>query len=178
VLVHHGELTLESRSITRNRLRAMNDDTELQIREATASDAAELSPLLAELGYPTPPELVRARLSALGELDAHALVAVRAGRVIALATVQQTRYLHRPPDMRLTSLVVSSTERGTGIGRRMMDEVERRGRAEGCARVELTSGSTRDNAHAFYEHLGYEAQSRRFTRPLGSEQAASTTSPG
>jgi len=155
----------------------MSEDAELQIREATGDDAAALSPLLAELGYPTPPDLVRARLEAVAELDGHALVATRAGRVVALATVQQTRYLHRPPDMRLTSLVVSSTERGTGIGRRMMDEVERRGRAEGCARVELTSGSTRAAAHAFYEHLGYEAQSRRFARPLGSEPPAQTGAP-
>jgi GNAT superfamily N-acetyltransferase len=141
-------------------------DDGVVVRDATLEDAEALAPLLAELGYPTPPEVIRARLPALAEMRGRALVAVRGGRIVASATVQRTRYLHRPDDLRLTSLVVASTERGTGVGRLMMREVERLAQAEGCARVELTSGVTRAGAHAFYEHLGYEAQSRRFAKPL------------
>ena len=141
-------------------------DAHASVRDATEDDAEALAPLLGELGYPTPPEVVRARLSALAEFRGRALVAVRDGRVVASATVQRTRYLHRPDDLRLTSLVVAATERGTGLGRLLMREVERLAQAEGCARVELTSGVSRAGAHAFYEHLGYEAQSRRFAKPL------------
>jgi GNAT superfamily N-acetyltransferase len=141
---------------------------DIVIREARPEDAERLAELVAELGYPTPAPLILRRLAALPETGGRALVAVRGGRIVGLATMQQTRYLHRPNDARLTSLVVASSERGGGIGRRLVEEVERRGAADGCARLELTSGLTRSGAHAFYEHLGYETQSRRFVKALGS----------
>jgi GNAT superfamily N-acetyltransferase len=144
---------------------------DVSIREAGPEDAEAISALVAQFGYPTPPEVVRQRLPAMAEIGGRALVAVVGGRVVGLATMQQTRYLHRPNDARLSSLVVSSDVRGEGIGRRLVEAVERRGAEAGCARLELTSGSTRAGAHAFYEHLGYETQSRRFVKPIGGAPA-------
>jgi GNAT superfamily N-acetyltransferase len=141
---------------------------DVTIREAGPEDAQALSALVAELGYPTPASVVVQRLNAMAQIGGQALVAVQAGRIVGLATLQQTRYLHRPNDTRLSSLVVSSSVRGAGIGRLLVEEVERRAAVDGCARLELTSGSTRAGAHAFYEHLGYETQSRRFVKPLGA----------
>ena len=45
---------------------------------------------------------------------------------------------------RITALVVTPTAQGRGLGRQLLREAERRARAAGAARIELTSGSQRD----------------------------------
>jgi GNAT superfamily N-acetyltransferase len=69
---------------------------------------------------------------------------------------------------RVTALVVTPTAQGLGIGRALLKEAERRARAGGAARIELTSGSQRTEAHAFYRACGYGDGTVRFVKPLGS----------
>ena len=65
---------------------------------------------------------------------------------------------------RITSLVVDPGHRQCGIGRLLVAAVEEFGRAHGCIRFEVTSGDHRPEAHAFYEHLGYKLDCRRFVK--------------
>ena len=55
-----------------------------------------------------------------------------------------------------------------GIGRQLLKEAERRARSGGAARIELTSGSQRTEAHAFYRACGYKDSSVRFVKQLGA----------
>ncbi|GAB5468752.1 MAG: GNAT family N-acetyltransferase [Rhodospirillales bacterium] len=52
---------------------------------------------------------------------------------------------------------VAAAQRGGGLGRRMFDWAIAESRARGCALVQLTSDRTRDDAHRFYERLGFVA---------------------
>jgi GNAT superfamily N-acetyltransferase len=158
----------EAASHPRSRALIVSTGEGISIRDAHVDDAPALSALVAQLGYPTPPAVVRERLLGLSTIGGRALVAEREGRVVGLATMQQTRSLHRVPDARLTSLVVDEAERGAGLGRLLLAEVERWAVREGCGRLELTSGFARAGAHAFYEHLGYETQSKRFVKSLAA----------
>ncbi|MFC9172764.1 GNAT family N-acetyltransferase [Streptomyces sp. NPDC057107] len=47
-------------------------------------------------------------------------------------------------------LVTGPESRGRGVGAYLLAELERRGRAAGCLRVELDSGTTNVQAHRFY----------------------------
>ena len=68
---------------------------------------------------------------------------------------------------RITALVVTPSAQGRGLGRQLLREAERRARAAGAARVELTSGSQRADAHAFYKACGYSDGTLRFIKRLG-----------
>jgi GNAT superfamily N-acetyltransferase len=52
-------------------------------------------------------------------------------------------------------LVTSSERRSAGVGKAILDELERRAREAGCSRLSLDSGVNRHDAHRFYlrEHL-------------------------
>ena len=52
---------------------------------------------------------------------------------------------------------VAALRRGTGLGRRMIEEAVARARAAGCGLVQLTTDRQREDAHRFYEELGFVA---------------------
>jgi hypothetical protein len=83
-------------------------DVTVEIREATAADAAALAELLAELGYPTVASDVPARMERFtAKGNGRILVAVD-GFVRAFAAVEVTYPIHRPePVAHLTAFAVS-----------------------------------------------------------------------
>jgi len=54
-----------------------------------------------------------------------------------------------------------------GIGRLLLREAETLARAAGAVRIELTSASQRQDAHAFYRACGYGDGALRFVKRLG-----------
>lgn len=146
--------------------------TDVVVREATADDAAAVASLLAELGYPWTPEVVAERLAALNAVGNTALVAQRGDDVVGVLTLSVMLVLHRPrPVGRISAFVVNERCRGQGIGRTMVAAAERHLAGRGCGLVEVTSNRRREEAHAFYERLGYERTSYRFAKPLESSAA-------
>lgn len=135
-----------------------------RIRYAVADDATALSALLAELEFSTSPGEVRQRLQAMHEV---VLVAVRREQIVGLVTLNIMQVLHRPtPVGRVSTLVVAKLERGKGTGRALTAAAERILKERGCGLVEITSNFRREDAHAFYGHIGYEATSVRFKKEL------------
>ena len=56
----------------------------------------------------------------------------------------------------IVGLVVSSKARRSGIGRRLIAEVERWAASLGAERVVVRSNTKRDESHRFYPAMGYE----------------------
>ena len=52
---------------------------------------------------------------------------------------------------------VAASQRGAGLGRRMIGWAVDEARARGCALVQLTTDKRRADAHRFYESLGFTA---------------------
>jgi GNAT superfamily N-acetyltransferase len=94
------------------------------------------------------------------------LVAVYNSNVIGMALLHRTRFLHRPPDGRIVSLVISETYRSRGVGARLIEAAESVFRNSGCGRVEVTSGAAREAAHRFYVRAGYSEHPKRFIKIL------------
>src|SRR5262245_15637300 len=136
----------------------------IQIRPASAADAPALSQLFHELGFPSSAAEITDRLKAMPSL---VLVAIEAGEVVGTATTNIMHVLHRPrPVGRLSALIVAEKQRGKGIGQALVHAVEESLRARGCGLLEVTSNLERQDAHAFYQHLGYEITSYRFKKIL------------
>ena len=137
---------------------------EIEIRQAIEADAQVIADLLEELGYPSKPANVLDRLRSLDRTGDLALVAVIDTQVVGLILLHRTPFLHRPPDGRISTLVVAQTHRGNGIGSLLVKEAEKIFCQWGCGRIELTSGAQRDAAHRFYERLGYVEKPKRFIK--------------
>lgn len=62
---------------------------------------------------------------------------------------------------------VHSSTRGSGLGAALMEWAHEQGRDRGVAIVQLTSDKRREDAHRFYERLGYAASHEGFKLELG-----------
>jgi GNAT superfamily N-acetyltransferase len=54
------------------------------------------------------------------------------------------------------SVRVAASQRGQGLGREMMEWTIERAKARGANIVQLTTHKSRENAHRFYERLGFK----------------------
>ena len=140
------------------------------LRNAVLADADDVARLLAEMGYPCDIDEAAERIDAIAGNDRQALVvARREGAVCGLIAIDFMYYLPLgTTTCRVTALVVSPTAQGLGIGRQLLKDAERRARSGGAARIELTSGSQRTEAHAFYRACGYSDGTVRFIKRLGT----------
>jgi aminoglycoside 6'-N-acetyltransferase I len=141
---------------------------DVEIRQLRHEDAAAVAGLLGQLGYPAPPEAVERRL--VGLLDSEAdlqLVAVEGSRIVGLAGLQLGLSLeYDGPVGKLSELVVDEDHRGQGLGRMMVQAVEREARARGCVLLYLTTAHRRKSAHAFYERVGFVETGKRYVKEL------------
>jgi GNAT superfamily N-acetyltransferase len=139
----------------------------LTVRDAQAADAEPIAGLLAQLGYPTQASAVEARLENLAIVGDRVVLAELDGGAVGLAHLQVTPAIeHQRPVARIAALVVDEQHRGRGIGRALVDELETEARQRGCGLLFLTTSERRDDAHAFYEQLGFEQSGRRYGRTL------------
>ena len=136
------------------------------IRSAQPDDAPAVAELLATLGYPSPVASVAQRIiDCTASATTAVFVAASAQRIAGVASFHCIPLFHADGFLgRITSLVVAPTFRKRGIGRLLVAAAEEFAWAHGCARIEVTSGDHRPDAHAFYEHLGYQLDCRRFIK--------------
>jgi GNAT superfamily N-acetyltransferase len=136
------------------------------IRRAVAADLPRLVELLLSGALPgapnteEPTDAGRYR-DALEEIQAaggEVLVAERRGEVVGFSQLLVFRHLQAKGGLcaELESVHVHAGDRGTGVGSALVRAAVDRARALGCYRVQLTSNRQREDAHRFYESLGFE----------------------
>ena len=98
----------------------------------------------------------------------HLVVADRDGRVVGTLQLTVQPGLSRRGATRtiVEGVRVATSERGTGLGTRLLEWAEEESRRLGCALVQLTSDATRLDAHRFYERLGFEKSHVGFKKVL------------
>jgi len=98
----------------------------------------------------------------------HLIVGEGEGRIVATCQVTYISGLSLRAARRaqVESVRVASDLRGHGIGRLMMDEVERRARAAGCALIQLTMNKSRTGSDQFYQRLGFTPSHIGYKRDL------------
>ena len=104
------------------------------------------------------------------ERDRHQLLAVaeRDDRIIGVMQLTFIPGLTRRGMWRgqIEGVRVAAAERGSGVGRRMLEWAIDECRKHGCGLVQLTSDEQRADAHRFYEALGFRATHRGYKLPL------------
>lgn len=128
----------------------------LSIRAMQNGDVSALEPLLRQLGYDLEPDEIARRLAIVMEAPGHSLdVAERDNRIVGFIHFYARAAIEKPPEVIVQALVVDDRLRGGGIGRRLMQRAEDWAAANGYPSVALGTQTRRDDAHAFYERLGY-----------------------
>ncbi|USQ89338.1 GNAT family N-acetyltransferase [Streptomyces phaeoluteigriseus] len=139
---------------------------DLEIRAAVAEDVPAIVGMLADdpLGARREsPDDLAPYVSALERISAdpnqRLVVAVRGGRVVGTLQLTIVPGLSRRGATRsiIEGVRVHADERGSGLGTRFIEWAIEESRREDCRLVQLTSDSTRTDAHRFYERLGFEA---------------------
>ena len=126
------------------------------LRRAEARDAADVAHLATQLGYPTDAESMRERLEAAqvsGQRDV--IVAERDGRVRGWIEVIIVESVASDPFAEIHGLIVDETERGGGLGARLVAAAEAWAVQRGMQRMRVRSNVARDRTRKFYEKHGY-----------------------
>jgi len=135
------------------------------IRKPCMEDAAAITDLCFQLGYPTEPDGVSARLAELAEDVEHAVYVAELKHQGLVGWVHAFVYkpFHCDYMAEVAGLVVDKACRGKGAGKRLMQAVEAWAMDKGCAVVSLRSNIIRKEAHIFYQNLGYEIVKESYT---------------
>lgn len=141
----------------------------ITIREATADDASAIQEISTnDLGYPCQKKLVQYRLEHLDCSRERVFVAVDEQKVIGFIQAEVYNLLYQPSSINVLGLAVAQAYRGYGAGRLLMEKAEQWAKQQNINKVRLNSASQRENAHQFYQHLGYKntKTQKRFTKEL------------
>ena len=142
--------------------------SDLTIRAGELNDAATLAQLMCELGYRTTTSAMQMRLQRIATDERlRTFVAVCDGKVCGMiSTLTYPSIEHDDFSGRIVALVINSTMRRRGIGRALIVTAEKDFAQREISRVALNTRLDREDAHKFYESLGYERNGWRFVKQL------------
>jgi ribosomal protein S18 acetylase RimI-like enzyme len=140
----------------------------LTIRDARLIDAPALAALMCELGYETSnAEMCQRLKSILTDPRFRTFVAEIDKTVCGMiGTLAHASHEHNDFSGKIVALVVSKKQRRSGIGRALIAAAEKDFANRKVMRVSLTTRFTREEAHQFYEALGYSRTGFRFAKNL------------
>lgn len=89
------------------------------------------------------------------------------GSVVGLVTTVETLAIDHPNGyIKVNGLAVLPEFQHHGIGKMLMERVEKLASERNISLIGLASGFQRTNAHEFYEHLGYQKLSFWFRKKI------------
>lgn len=136
----------------------------LDIRPASAADAARIAQLFVQLGYDAVADDVERRLQ---RTDGVTLVAANGGQVLGVLVMHLIAPLHvARPWAVISSLVVDEAARSNGAGAALIAHAQELAMARDCAHIELSCSERRTQAHAFYAAQGFEEVRKRLVKRL------------
>ncbi|MFC2014679.1 GNAT family N-acetyltransferase [Chloroflexota bacterium] len=144
------------------------------IRAATEEDIPRILELYGELVITTSPTELRRSPDANDYRQAFAQISANAGNELLVAEedgkVIGTLVLIIVPNLShgglpwagIENMFVDISFRRRGIGKLLMDYAVVRAKESGCYKIQLISDKRREEAHGFYQAMGYEASSHGF----------------
>lgn len=138
------------------------------IRAAGLNDAPDLAVLMCELGYQTNSAEMERRLRLILSNPMYkTFVAVLDGCICGMVgTLTCPSFEHNDPGGRILALVTLTSARRRGVGRALIATAEKDFAERGITRIAVNTQLAREQAHKFYESLGYQRNGWRFVKQL------------
>lgn len=132
-------------------------EMDLLYRKAVPQDSLEIARLSGQLGYPAKAEQIEARLAPILNADDHVVIVAKAqGKLVGWIHVHGRLLVESPPYAEIGGLVVDQEFRGKRIGQQLVRHCEEWARTEGYQELRVRVNVTREEAHQFYQHAGFE----------------------
>ena len=148
-------------------------ENELLFRIAGKGDIPDLLPLYAQLDGDSSPSMDPSRAEELWDImegypDYQVHVVESGGTIVGTFSLLVVVALsHRGvPGALVEAVVVDEKCRNRGVGEAMMRRAMEIARAKGCYKLVLSSGIQREDAHRFYENMGFERHGISFMANL------------
>jgi len=124
---------------------------------ATTEDASALADLSSELGYPTTKYESAERFGAILLSNEHAVIVacLDDGSIVGFVHVFIALRIETDAFAELGGFIVAEKYRGRGIGTYLLTAAEKWVVHQGIGKLRVRSRSTRNDAHKFYERLGF-----------------------
>jgi predicted N-acetyltransferase YhbS len=129
----------------------------ITIRPMVEADAAAVTELAIELGYPNELENIQRRINTIAASDLLLVANDSAAKVVGFIQAHQICIIEAGFRVEILGLVVSSTVQRRGVGRQLIAEVENWAKSNGAETVVVRSNTKRTESHIFYPALGYKA---------------------
>ena len=114
------------------------------------------------MGYGYTLEGTKAKLfKLLSDVNNRIFVAVADGIIVGYIHANSYELLFAPSMRNVMAIAVSSDYKRNGIGRALLEEVEKWAVESGSAGVRLVSGESRTDAHEFYKKCGYVSNKKQ-----------------
>jgi GNAT superfamily N-acetyltransferase len=88
------------------------------------------------------------------------------GKVLGFVSVAERRHFAGDLDAYVGELVTAAGAEGRGVGRELLERAEAWARERGYRRITLETGARNARALRLYEHLGWESEDVRLSKPL------------
>ena len=145
----------------------------MKVRPARGDDFEAVTTLLEALGRPVVTEETSADCRAVFEQQVvdprshHSVAETSEGEVVGFCSMHfRARLNHPTEEAWVPDLIVREEARGAGVGRKLMEEQERRAREHGCHTLALESGYQRAEAHMLYRNLKLRDSAKAFVKKL------------
>ena len=112
-----------------------------------------------------PPDYL-ARMKAVFKSGAEMAVAVDADQVYGMTVFRMLEKTFNGRDLYCDDLVTDEAKRSTGVGKMLMQYMEKLAVERGCDTLSLDSGCQRQQAHKFYFREGMTINSFHFAKPM------------
>ena len=142
--------------------------SEVLIRDLERRDYISLAAVWREVFGPLTDEAVSGVCEKMeGDSRYRIFVAEVDGKVVGFVSTVEALAINLPDGyIKVNSLAVLPKFRRRGIGKMLMAYVEELAKERGSSLVELATGFQRTEAHEFYERLGYQKTSFRFSKRI------------
>ena len=141
----------------------------IEIRRIRESDYPEVAYIWRSvLDIPVTDECLSETYAKMSSDDRYStFVAETEGKIVGLVTTVTAMAIGHPDGYtKINGLGVLPEYRNNGIGGMLLKRAERVAEENGTGYIALASGFRRDEAHAFYDHMGYQKTSYWFRKRL------------
>jgi GNAT superfamily N-acetyltransferase len=137
-------------------------------RRVAIDDAAALSGLLTQLGYPDTEEFMANKLSeVINDAAATCWVAEINKTVVGFLSLHLIPQIALAGDFaRISYFCIDDTARNNGVGKSLLRQAELYAREQHCDRIEVHCHHRRVDAHRFYVREGFAESPKYFIKML------------
>ena len=129
-------------------------------REINIEDAPEVAGICkAALGYDVDVESIKRQIEKLtNDKNQHIIIGYedeKTRKIIGFVHAQVYESFYSDLGLNILGLAVNTNFQGRGIGRELMNKLEQYAVDNNISFIRLNSAMKREEAHRFYEHIGY-----------------------